>query len=81
VYQVFVKLAEPRSSSVAGPLSFPSAEERAEYVKGPAVFWYHYAEEDDWMLWLRGGAWAATQTQGKADIVPEPPEITEDDRW
>lgn len=81
MYQVFVKLSESRNSAMAGPVGFVSAAEREAYVKGPNVFWYHYAEEDDWVLWLRGGAWAATQEKGKADVVPEPPEITDDDRW
>ena len=66
---------------MAGPLTFASAEEREAYVKGPAVYWYHYVEEDDWFLWQRGGAWNATQEPSRADVVPEPPEITEDDRW
>lgn len=80
-YQVFVKLTEPRSSEARGPISFASAEERLAFVQGPAVYWYHIVEDDDWHLWLRGGAWAATREQGNADVVPEPPEITEDDRW
>lgn len=81
MYQVFVKLAEPRSTPMAGPLTFVSAEERKAYVKGPLVYWYHFAEEDDWHTWRRGGAWNATRPPGPADRVNEPPEITEDDRW
>ncbi len=81
MYQCFVRLSEARSSAMAGPLSFPTAEERAAYVKGPRVYWYHYSEDDDWHTWRRGGAWAATAQPGPADIIPDPPEITEEDRW
>lgn len=81
MYQVMYKLNEDRNSAVYGPVSFPTAEAREEFVKGPAVFWHHYAEEDDWMLWRRGGAWNATQEPGPADRVNTPPEITEEDRW
>ena len=81
IYQVFVKTAEPRSSPMRGPFSFPTTEARQEYVSGPDIYWYHYAEEDDWHLWRRGGAWQATSSPGPADRQPVPPEITEDDRW
>ena len=78
---MFVKRAESRNTAMAGPFSFASAADRAEYVKGPDVYWYHFAEEDDWHYWGRGGAWAATREPGPADRINEPPEITEDDRW
>lgn len=81
MWQVFVKFAESRNAAMAGPYSFPGKEARQEFVKGPAVYWYHFAEEEDWHLWRRGGAWEATQEAGPADRVNEPPEITEDDRW
>ncbi len=81
MYQVFVRLQESRNSPAIGPLSFPSAEARADCVNGPEVYWYHIAEEDNWMLWLRGGAWEATTWDGPADRINEPPEITEEDRW
>lgn len=80
-YQAFVKVREYRNSDVIGPLDFATAEERLAVVQGPQVYWYHFAEEDDWHLWKRGGAWSATAIPGKADVVPDPPEITEDDRW
>lgn len=80
MYQAFVRLAESRNSQVV-QVNFINAELREEYVKGPTVFWYHFAEDDDWMLFRRGGAWAATQQPSRADVVPEPPEITDDDRW
>lgn len=76
-----MKTAEPRSAPAYGPLSFPTAEARQAYVSGPGIYWYHFAEEDDWHLWRRGGAWRATAEAGPADHVPEPPEITEEDRW
>ena len=81
MYMCFVKLGESRNSEVAGPLSFPTAEARRDYVSGPAVYWYHEVEEEDWMLWRRGGAWEATKQPGPADRVNNPPEITERDRW
>jgi len=80
-YQVFVKRAESRGTMMEGPLGFPDAESRAAYVKGPLVYWYHYAEEDDWVSWSRGGAWAATARPGPADRENTPPEITQEDRW
>lgn len=81
MYQTFVKLGESRNSDARGPLSFSSAEERDAYVRSEGVYWYHFAEEDDWFSWRRGGAWQATRTPGPADVVPEPPKITEEDRW
>jgi hypothetical protein len=81
MYGVLYKLGESRNSAAHGPLSFPSTEERKAFVKGPTVYWYHLVEEEDWHLWLRGGAWAATAVPGPADAVPDLPEITEDDRW
>lgn len=81
MYQTFIKLGESRNSPSQGPLSFPDKESRNAFVRGPEVYWYHFAEEEDWHLWQRGGAWNATQQPGPADHVPEPPEITEEDRW
>jgi hypothetical protein len=81
MYQVFVKLSESRNADMRGPVPFATLEERAAYVRSPAVFWYHFAEDEDWFLWRRGGAWAATHQPGPADAVPEEPEITDDDRW
>jgi hypothetical protein len=81
MYQTFVKFGESRSTKMFGPFSFPNTEERQAYVNGDEVYWYHFSEEDDWNLWKRGGAWNATATPGKADVVPAPPQITEDDRW
>jgi hypothetical protein len=81
MYQCLVKLQESRSAGVLGPLSFATREEREEYVRGPKVFWYHLVEIDDWHVWHRGGAWKATAVSGPEDRVPEPPEITEEDRW
>jgi hypothetical protein len=81
MYQCFIRTGENRYGAMTGPLSFPSAEERLEFVRNdPRVYWYHFAEEDDWFDWRRGGAWATTHEPGKADVVPEPPEITEEDR-
>lgn len=76
-----VKLGESKMTQMQGPLSFGSREERLAYVKGPTVFWYHFAEEEDWNLWLRGGGWAATAPEAARDVVPPEPEITEEDRW
>jgi hypothetical protein len=81
MYQVFVKRAESRNTPVEGPFSFPTAEAREDYVSGATIYWYHEAEEDDWMLWRRGGAWAATQAPEPADRESAPPEITPEDRW
>lgn len=81
MWQVFVKLGQGRSSAMTGPYSFASKELREEFVKGPTIYWYHFAEEDDWHSWRRGGAWSATQEPGPADRINQPPEITEDDRW
>jgi hypothetical protein len=80
MYQCLVKLSERRNSEPSGLLSFPTAEARLAYVKGPTVYWYHYAEEDDWHTWLRGGAWSATAEPGPADRINEPPELTQQDR-
>lgn len=81
MFQVFVKFQESRNTEMKGPYPFATAEERDRAVRGSNVFWYHFAEWDDWFLWHRGGAWAATAVPGKADVVPEEPEITDDDRW
>ena len=84
MYQVFVKLAEAQSTPMAGPCTFPTKEERDEYVNGPesVIYWYHFSEWDDWHLWRRGGAWQRTEKPSAADVVPEPPEITpQDRRW
>lgn len=80
-YQVLFKITESRHSEARGPVDFPTSEAREEFVNGPDVFWYHDVEEDDWMLWRRGGAWNATQEPGPADRINTPPEITEADRW
>lgn len=66
-----------------GPFGFITAEARREFVMDGdnRVYWYHYAEEDDWMSWKRGGAWAATAVPGPADRENVPPEITDEDRW
>jgi hypothetical protein len=81
-YQAFVKRAEPRSTPMEGPFGFASAEERIAFLKtSPEVYWYHLVEDDDWMSWTRGGAWAATARPGPADRENAPPEITDDDRW
>ena len=81
MYQVMVRLAESQSAPMAGPLSFPNPEARRAYVEGPSVYWYHLVESDDWTTWHRGGAWEATAMPGPEDRVPNPPEITEEDRW
>lgn len=82
MYQVFIKRAEPRGTAMEGPFSFGTAEERRAFVTHSSeVYWYHFAEEDDWNLWKRGGAWAATARPGPADRENIPPEITEGDRW
>jgi hypothetical protein len=81
MYQVMYKIHEWRNSDTFGPLSFPTAEEREDFCNGRNVFWWHLVEDDDWHSWKRGGAWKATQEPGPADTVPEPPEITEADRW
>lgn len=82
MYGVMVKLSESRNSNMAGPVNFATATEREQYVNGPdsIIFWYHFVEEDDWHLWRRGGAWKRTQQPAAADKVPDPPEITPDDR-
>jgi hypothetical protein len=81
-YQVFVKRAESRSTVMEGPFDFATEPERKAFVAHfPGVYWYHYAEEDDWHSWSRGGAWAATAKPGPADREHKPPEITDDDRW
>ncbi len=81
MYQVLIKQSEDRNSASAGPLSFVTREERDNYVHGPdsLVFWYFYPESDDWD-WRRGGAWKRTARSSPADVIPEPPEITEKDR-
>jgi hypothetical protein len=81
MYQVFYKVEESRNAPGHGPLSFATKEERKAFTEGRNVFWYHFAEEDDWHQWSRGGAWAATAKPGREDVVPEPPPITEEDRW
>jgi hypothetical protein len=82
-YQVLVKWRESRDAPMSGPYDFPTAEERKAFVTGGdnGVYWYHYAEEDDWHAWSRGGAWAATAGPGPADRENTPPEITDADRW
>lgn len=82
MYQAFVKLAEPRGTAMAGPVTFPTAEEREAYVNGPdsIVYWYHFSEDEDWHLWRRGGAWKRTQEPTVADRKNTPPEITDKDR-
>lgn len=80
MYQTFVKFGESRNTEMVGPLGFESTEARKAYVMGETVYWYHYAEEDDWFSWSRGGAWKATAKPNPADRVVTPPEITEDDR-
>lgn len=80
MYQLLVLLAESRNSP-QHMRSFPDAKGREDYAKSAAVYWYHYVEWEDWHQWARGGAWEATQELGKADVVPDPPEITEEDRW
>ena len=82
MYQCLVLLSESRATTpMTGPLAFGTKEAREAYVNGPAVYWYHMVEDDDWFSWKRGGAWKATEQPGPADTVPEPPEITEEDRW
>jgi hypothetical protein len=81
MYQAFYKIYESRDSQAFGPIPFATREEREAFCQGRNVFWYHLVEDDDWFSWERGGAWVATQEPGRADIVPEPPEITEEDRW
>jgi hypothetical protein len=82
MYQVFIKRRESRNTPMEGPFGFGSTEERKAFVMHPevGVFWYHYAEEDDWHTWSRGGAWKATAPELPADREVIPPEITEDDR-
>lgn len=81
MYQILYKTGESRNSAVIGPVGFPSAEERDKFARSAVVYWYHYSEWDDWHQWRRGGGWEATWQPGPADIVPEPPEIKEEDRW
>jgi hypothetical protein len=80
MYQVMIKQSEGRNSAMAGPLNFATKEERLAYVKGPAVYWYFFPEDDDWHVWHRGGAWKATQQPAAADRENIPPDITDKDR-
>jgi hypothetical protein len=80
MYQLFYKTGES-ANSAQHATAFRTRAERAEFAKGPEVYWYHLPEDEDWCRWTRGGAWQATARPGPADVVPEPPEITEDDRW
>lgn len=81
MYQVVVLLTESRNGARTGPYSFATPQEREDFVRGPQVYWYHFAEEDDWHSWRRGGAWNATAVPGPAERVNIPPEVTEEDRW
>jgi hypothetical protein len=54
MFQVLVKTTPYALDAIS--VACESREVRDAFVKGSAIFWYHYGEEEDWD-WHKGGAW------------------------
>lgn len=64
-------------------LTFSSQEEREEFVKGPQVFWYVFAEDDALFAdgWRKGGAWTHVEPTPEPDEPGFVPEVDYGERW
>jgi hypothetical protein len=70
-YQVLVKTTAVMNGAYTYLLE--TAEERAEFVRRPDIFWYHFPEEDDDWQWHRGGAWKPAHQLTPEDLEAKPP--------